>query len=288
MAKKKAGGGVEHGIASPLKWHGGKFYLAKRIVQLMPRHTHYVEPFAGSLAVMLAKDPEGVSEVANDLDGRLSNFWRALVHPDAAQILIRVLEVTPFSEPAFREAMATLEKPCTVTPPAVCTGCAEAFFVACRQSLAGRMESFAPLTRRRTRQGRNEQAAAWLSAVDRLPEVHRRLRRVAVLNRDALDVIRQQDGPETLFYLDPPYLAETRSVPSVYRFEMSDVQHFELLETVRQCAGKVLLSGYRSAMYDDRLKDWNRHDFDLANHAASVLGPRAKKRRATESLWVNF
>jgi len=254
----------------------------------MPKHLHYVEPYAGSLAVMLAKDPEGISEVANDIDGRLTNFWLALAHPDASAILIRVLEVTPFSEPAFREAMGQLETPCTTKPPRICPSCAEAFFVACRQSLAGRMESFAPLTRRRTRQGMNEQAAAWMSSVSRLAEVSQRLRRVVVLNHDALDVIRQQDGEDTLFYLDPPYMSETRSVPSVYKHEMTDSQHFDLLELIRSAKGRVMISGCRSAMYDDRLKEWNRHDFDLANHAASVLGDKAKKRRMVESVWCNF
>jgi DNA adenine methylase len=62
-------------VNSPLKWHGGKRYLAKRLVAMMPPHLHYVEPFAGGLSVLLAKDPEGVSEVVNDLDGELSNFW---------------------------------------------------------------------------------------------------------------------------------------------------------------------------------------------------------------------
>ena len=78
-------------VPVPLKWHGGKSYLARRIVGLMPRHLHYVEPYAGGLAVLLARDPDdprmwlgdtsderGVSEVANDLDGRLMNFWRVV------------------------------------------------------------------------------------------------------------------------------------------------------------------------------------------------------------------
>src|SRR5436309_15774391 len=66
------------GLVPPLKWHGGKHYLAGRIEALMPPHTHYVEPYAGGLAVLIAKDPDGVSEVVNDLDGRLTNFWKVL------------------------------------------------------------------------------------------------------------------------------------------------------------------------------------------------------------------
>lgn len=65
-------------ISPPLKWHGGKHYLAKRIVALMPPHVHYVEPYAGGLSVLLAKDPEGVSEVVNDIHGDLTNFWQCL------------------------------------------------------------------------------------------------------------------------------------------------------------------------------------------------------------------
>jgi DNA adenine methylase len=75
------------------------------------------------------------------------------------------------------------------------------------------MDGFATLSRTRTRRGMNEQASAWITAVDGLAAVHARLRRVAVLNRDALHVIRQHDGPDTLFYCDPPYLPRTRTAP---------------------------------------------------------------------------
>src|SRR5215467_10397855 len=77
-ANGPANGHASARLTPPLKYHGGKQYLARRIVALMPPHTHYVEPFAGGLAVLLAKDPEGVSEVVNDLDQDLTNFWRVL------------------------------------------------------------------------------------------------------------------------------------------------------------------------------------------------------------------
>src|SRR4051794_37852271 len=146
------------------------------------------------------------------------------------------------------------------------------------------MNCFAPLSRTRTRRGMNEQASAWMNAVEGLPAVHARLRRVALLNRDALDVIRQQDGPDTLFYLDPPYLGETRAAADVYDKEMSHAQHVELLSLIRECRGKVMLSGYPSEMYDAHLSDWTRHEFSLPNQAA---GGRVK-RRMTEVIWLNF
>jgi DNA adenine methylase len=263
-------------VSPPLKWHGGKYYLAPKIVALMPLHTHYVEPFAGGLSVLLAKDPEGVSEVANDLNGHLSNFWRVLQQDESFSRFQRILEAVPFSETEWRDT----EQGESIDS----IGRAVRFFIQCRQSLAGRMNSFAPLSRTRTRRGMNEQTSAWLNAVEGLAAAHTRLKRVAILNRDALDVIRQQDGPDTLFYLDPPYLAETRTCDDVYAHEMAVDRHGELLEVICKCAGRVMLSGYPSEMYDSRLRDWTRHKFALPNQAVGG----SQKRRMTEVVWCNF
>jgi DNA adenine methylase len=264
-------------ITPPVKWHGGKHYLARRIVALMPRHLHYVEPYAGGLAVLLAKDPRGVSEVANDLHGDLTAFWRVLQDPDTFERFRRTVEAVPFSEVEWVDAAARLDDP----DPAAR---AIAFFVRCRQSLAGRMDAFAPLSRTRTRRGMNEQASAWLTAVDGLPAVHERLKRVAVLNRPALDVIRREDGPGTLFYADPPYYHPTRTARDVYAYEMGEEDHRQLLDALLACQGKVMLSGYPSPLYDAALAGWTRHTFDLPNNAAGG----ARKGRETEVLWCNF
>ena len=57
-----------------------------------------------------------------------------------------------------------------------------------------------------------------------------------------------------------------------------------MLATLLGVQGKVLLSGYPSALYDEALSGWARHTFDLANHAAGG----GSKRRMTEVLWCNF
>lgn len=266
-------------MRSILKWHGGKTYLAPRIVAMMPPHVHYVEPYFGGGAVLFAKDPEGVSEVVNDVDGDLTNFWRVLRSDTLFEQLRHRLEATPFSEERFDDSSYW-----TADDRLVVRACR--FFVRVRQSLAGRQKAFAPLSRTRTRRGMNEQAAAWLTAVDRLPEVHARLRRVVILNRDALDVIREQDGPDTLCYLDPPYLSETRTSPDVYRHEMTEDDHQELLTTLvcDRLEGRVILSGYRSEMYDKVLHRWTRVDFPVPNHAAGG----DCKRTMTECVWCNF
>jgi len=161
------------------------------------------------------------------------------------------------------------------------------FFIRCRQSLAGRMNGFASITRNRTRRGMNEQVSAWLGAIEGLADVHERLKRVLILNRDALDVIRQQDGPRTLFYLDPPYLHETRATTGEYgEQEMSADEHRNLLNLLMKIKGRFLLSGYRSMMYDTtaELCKWNRYEFKIDNKAS---GGKVK-RQMTECVWTNY
>lgn len=283
-------------VDSPLKWHGAKSYLAKRIVALMPPRCknpnkpdqndpgwlHYVEPFFGGGSVLLENDPEGISEAANDRHLGLTNFWKVLQDKRAFEEFREKVEAVPFSYVEWSEA--EVENPLPRIHPNV--EAAVAFFVQCRQSLAGRMDSFAPLTRNRTRRGMNEQASAWLNCVEGLPLVHARLQRVVILSDDAVRVIRQQDGPRTLFYLDPPYLHETRAAKDVYTHEMTEEQHRSLLRTIMGIQGRFLLSGYHSDLYDSLAAryGWKCHDFEIANHASGA----GSKRRMTECVWTNY
>jgi DNA adenine methylase len=129
----------------------------------------------------------------------------------------------------------------------------------------------------------NEQASAWLSALEGLAAVHARLQRVVVLNRPAVDVIRQQDGPDTLFYCDPSYLHQTRADRDTYIHEMSVDEHRQLLDVLRTVQGKVMLSGYPSTLYASKLAGWSRHAFDLPNNAAggAAKGGRPRSCGAT-------
>jgi DNA adenine methylase len=272
----------------PLKWHGGKHYLARRFVALMPPHLHYVEPYFGGGAVLLARDPEdsclwlvphkGVSEVVNDINGRLVNFWRVLQDPRTFEQFRRIVEAIPVSRMVWETAHAHHHDGNDPVADAV------AFFVDCRQSRSGLMKGFTPVTRTRTRRRMNGNVSEWLTAVSGLAEVHQRLMRVCIENMPALDLIRREDMPGTLYYCDPPYLHETRESTEAYAHEMEEKDHRELLAVLRQCKGKVMLSGYPSALYDETLADWSRHTFDLPNHVAS--GKR--KERETEVLWCNF
>lgn len=104
------------------------------------------------------------------------------------------------------------------------------------------------------------------------------------MNQPAIDVIRSQDGPETLFYFDPPYLPDTKTSQVFGDLEMTVEQHEELLAVIANLQGKVMISGYASQLYDDRLAGWHRHVFKLPNAAASGV----MKRATEEILWCNF
>lgn len=267
-------------LTQPLKCHGGKHYLAPKIVSLMPKHTHYVEPYAGGLSVLLAKPFDGVSEVVNDLDGSLTTFWSVLRNKKKFDKLVRRLQATEFSEVVFNKARAGLNSSNDIVRAA-------SLFILVRQSRQALKKSFATLSRNRTRSGMNEQVSSWLNAVEGLQEVHHRLSRVVVLNRPALDVIKSQDGPNTLFYLDPPYLHSTRATVSEYgRFEMTDKQHEKLLSVLTELSGKFLLSGYPSKMYRSWAKknEFECKIFHIDNKASSKISKNTKM----ECVWMNF
>jgi DNA adenine methylase len=263
----------------------------------MPPHLTYVEPYFGSGQVLFRRDPgdrslwwtgrdsdgripRGVSEVVNDLDGTLMNFYRVLKDPRLFEQLRRRLELTLVSEEEFALANNLL-----AGKEGDLVERAAALLVQVRQSRQALRKDFTTPSIKRLRGGRQEAVNSWWGAVDGLEDAHRRLKNVMVLCRPALDVLRQFDLPETLFYLDPPYLHDTRTARSAYgRFEMTEARHRELLDLLRSVKGKVILSGYPSALYDTALSSWNRHTLDLPNNASGGK----KKDREIEVLWCNF
>lgn len=279
-------------IDKPLKWHGAKSYLARHLHELTAPYKfrdgrgwlHRVIPCAGSLGEFWDWDCDNVSEVVNDIDGRLTDFYKVLRDDQEFDRFLRLCEATPFSQQLWNEARDFYGQSPHERLRLDMAQRAWYFFILVRQSMAGRMKSFAPLSRRRTRRRANEQASAWWNAVDGLRDAHKRLKRVVILQEDALRVCQREDGPFSLFYLDTPYLASTRTCPRVYDHEMTDEQHEELLRWATKAQGHVVISGYANDLYDSILVGWDRHVVEMANHAAS--GP--VKRRMEEVLWSNL
>src|SRR5262249_11037116 len=145
----------------------------------------------------------GVSEVVNDLNGDLMNFYAVLKDQNLFDHLRMRLDKTQNSEAEWNTARDLLD-----TDTGDNVERAAALFTLCRQSMSARMKNFAPTVTTRLRGGRDEHVNGWWTAVEGLEAVHRRLKDVRVLCRPALDVIRQEDEESTIFYCDPPYLHE--------------------------------------------------------------------------------
>jgi len=266
-----------------IRWHGGKHYLAKRIIEVMPPHTRYVEPYAGGLKVLLAKPYEGISEYANDTNGELMNFWSVLRSENRFKQFAHWCNSQPLEARAFEAAKNY--------SPILCHDDGDAwgafqFFVRNRMSRQGLGKDFCTPTGR-TRRGMNEQVSAWLGAVEGLAELHARLIRVELWNRPAVEVIEKLDSPSTLFYLDPPYLPETRNSQGEYGLhEMTFDDHAQMLGAIVKIEGKFILSGYDSQLYRDfeRAHFLNRIEFAVPNNASSSKTKEIK----TEIIWTNY
>jgi DNA adenine methylase len=267
--------------SAPIKWHGGKTYLAARIVALMPEHIHYVEPFFGGGAVFFRKPNELIhkhSEVINDVYEELVNFWRVLQSKELFPEFERRIVLTPFAEPIFEESFEV------ASTDSIDRACG--FFIRYRQSRQGLGNDFATMSRTRTRRGMNEQVSSWLSAVEGLAAAHERLKRVVIFCEPACELIRREDDPHAFFYCDPPYITTTRVSKNSYSCEMSDDQHKELLYALGKIEGKFLLSGYPNPIYDAAAKEfgWQRLDIMIDNKASSAK----IKPKKIECLWSNY
>jgi DNA adenine methylase len=256
-------------MRSPLKYHGGKHYLARRIVALFPEHKTYVEPFIGGGSILLNKAP-AEQEIAGDINAALINFWTVLQQDSGFRCAVG----HPYSADTFEQAECWMEAPEPLSRAA-------GFMIRNRFSRGGLGKDFAWSDR--LRGGQPGDLNAWKTIREELPAIIARVKSVEFKERAALPLICRFDSPDALIYCDPPYLHETRTAKKAYDHEMTSVDHHALLDTLKGCEGKVFLSGYRSATYDKALAGWKRTDFDMPNHS----GQGKSKQRRIECVWEN-
>lgn len=257
-------------------WYGGKFSHLDWLLPLLPQSTHFCEPFSGSAAVLINREPSPV-ETYNDLDGELVNFFRVLREQKDA--LIEAIGLTPFSREEFEQAISE------PTHNVSALERARRFYIRARQvrtGLAQRASSGRWAHCRLTsRAGMAGAVSRWLGSVEALPEIAQRLLRVQIEHDTAIKVIQRYDSPETLFYCDPPYPHDARGDSNAYRHEMSDDEHRQLAEVLHNVVGKVALSSYRCGLMDELYHDWQ-----------AIEGPtklvHSVKQPRTEILWVNY
>jgi len=249
----------------PVRWYGGKGNMRENLLPLLPLAHLYCEAYGGAASLMTARKPAPV-EVYNDLNGDLVNLFRALQSPRRFRVLKRRLFFTPYSRQEFAEALRVLAEETDEDE------CAWAFFTAQNQGFGGLATTVGNWGRVFvSNRGMAKTSSQWLGRLGHLDAWHRRFMRVQIDQRDALDVLRYWDSPDLLFYLDPPYMAESRAKGNTkkYAHEADDAHHAALLDLLPSLRGAVVLSGYDAPLYR-RLDDlgWERCEFKTVCHAA--------------------
>lgn len=262
-------------ISPALRYHGGKFRLAPWVIGNFPAHDTYVEPYGGAAGVLLHKARSRV-EVYNDLDGDIVNYFRVVRDPAMRAALVEACLLTPYAREEFEQAWEPTEDPVE-----------RARRIAVRAQMgfgsAGATKGGTGL-RIDTRRRGGMAHELWRRFPEGMAAVGHRFADVLIENRPALQVMRQHDGPQTLHYVDPPYMHSVRTMgmyKKAYRYEMFQKDHDAMLCALRELHGMVIVSGYRTELYDDRLADWQRVETRARISAGRGTGVRI------ECLWLS-
>lgn len=257
-----------------LRYHGGKWLLAPWVISHFPPHRVYVEPFGGAASVLLRKQ-RSYGEIYNDLDGEIVNVFR--VARDRGDELRRALELTPFARSEFVDSYIPADDPLEQARRTIL----RSFQGFGSAAVCGETSGF----RANSNRSGTTPAHDWRNYADVFGTLVERLRGVVIENRDAIEVMRAHDAPDTLHYVDPPYVHATRServrstvTRKSYKHEMTDDQHEALADALCSLRGAVVLSGYRSELYDSLYSGWRK----VERHA---LADGAEKR--IEVLWLS-
>ena len=250
-----------------LKYPGAKNRIADWICEYIPDHEVYLEPFFGSGAVFFAKTPARI-ETLNDLDGNVVNYFRVI--REKADELVELLEMTPYARDEYYAA-------CEVNPGDSGVEKARKFAVRCWQGF-GASNLYRNGFRSSQRSISPHTTKEWRNLPERLIEASERLKNAQIENLPATEIIRRYDTKDVFIYADPPYLHGTRK-NYLYKHEMEDQDHIELLKVLAEHPGKVLLSGYDNELYNDMLPGWRKAQKKTQAEAGI---PRV------ETLWMNY
>jgi len=259
----------------PIRYYGGKVKQAEWILAVLRMyefHT-YVEPFGGSGAILFAK-PQSKVEVYNDLHTDLVTMYRVIKLPATFKEFVYFIEHSPYAKEIFDESKCKLQTNTSMSD----VERSGYFFIINRQSFIGCGGcTWSPCGKSGT-----QQAIPYRNAIDRLPEIHDRLRNVHIENIDAIECISRyaSDSPRmTLIYCD---VCNTRMEKDSYVHELTDEQHKILVETLLSVPGHKILSGYKTPIYQPLLDaGWTCLEKEFVNSVAGI------KARRTECLYCS-
>ncbi|MDR0663713.1 MAG: DNA adenine methylase [Spirochaetaceae bacterium] len=259
-------------MRTPITYYGGKQNMTDIIVPLLPPHRLYCEPFAGGLAIFFAKIPS-TEEIVNDLNSEMANFWEVL--KTDFDVLSTEVWKSLHSRALHRQAGVVYNNPDMFDR----VKRAWAVWMLTNISFNSRPDCNwgCDILGKRTRALTNKRYGF-------LPELSERLKNVGIENRDAVKVIRDNDAPDSLFYVDPPYVGADQGHYAGYTQAAFD----SLLSTLSGIAGKFLLSSYPNnrLMKYARESGWYQLEIKMNNTvAAAAAGHRVEK---IEVLTANY
>lgn len=249
-----------------LNYPGSKQLIKKWIVSFIPEHSTYLEPFFGSGTVFFEKDPAKI-EVVNDIDGDIYNFFKVL--RDDPDPLIESITLTPFSVKEYKNSRMIVEDDSDIEK-------ARKFAIRCWFGIGNSAVYQSGFRRSKSKTSSNK-CKTW----DRLPETMQfaasRLKNAIIENSDAINIIQKYNNSDVFIYCDPPYVLSTRK-EHLYKHDMTDEQHIELLQTLKAHKGKVLISCYSEEIYSKELAGWHKETIMTA----------AERGKRTECLYMNY
>lgn len=250
-----------------LKYPGAKNRIAKWICEYIPPHGVYLEPFFGSGAVFFNKEPAKI-ETINDLDDDVVNYFEVI--RDKSDELIAALEMTPYAREEYNRAFVKSEKDSDVERVRKFVikcwmgfGCSNLYKNGFRSS----QQSTSPRTTKE-----------WNEFPERLRAAAMRLKMAQIEKLPAVELIRRYNSADVFIYADPPYLRDLRK-SYLYRHEMTDGEHMELLQALKEHPGKVMISGYESDLYNQELSGWKKI------HKTTQAEAGIKR---VETIWMNY
>ncbi len=268
---------------SPFPWFGGKQRLADTIIALFPPHRVYCEVFGGGASVLLSKSPV-VLDVYNDAEDGLVNFFTCL--RDRPDELVPLLELTPYARSEFLHCTDTWRD---VGDP---VERARRFYVVVSQCFGGHAVKDDRSGKRGwggARLGRMHlcRSASTKNRVDHIWRFVERMRSVQVDNLDWRACLERYDHEDCVFYLDPPYVPDTRRSGG-YSHELTAEDHAELVERVLALEGVAIISGYDHALYEPLVSQGGfvRHEHTVWSTAAQRSTSRDRDRRR-EVIWAS-
>lgn len=220
-------------IKSPISWIGGKFYQRNKIIELLPEHKVYAEPFGGAGHVLLAKEPSKI-EIYNDINSNLKNFF--MVARDNRDVLMEKLNSLPYSRSLYKEWISEPLPQCPVEKAV------RWFYILCSSYASKYGSGWSYSTQR-------SHAKEIRSSTEKIAFLRERLRNTLIECVDFRDILQKYDSIDTVFYVDPPYDGQSSdesyySRVHNYTKSFGEQDHRDLAGLLNNVKGKALVSYY--------------------------------------------